>query len=391
MLILHAFIFIVLLLALGNLILNFLVLPTVGSKPTEIQDWPMVSILIPARNEEERIGPCLKSLLELDYPNYEIVVLDDCSEDRTTEVVRSFGFDSAGNRRVLAGQPLPAGWAGKPWACHQLGGEARGDFLLFTDADTVHAPGCLKGAMDLALKGNASLLSLWPGQIMKSWSEKWIIPLVYFAAVAFIPHFMIHFLQHRPAMARYVPEVLLKKLGGANGQFMLFSKKAYEELGGHSVASNHLVEDIALGREVTRRIGQGWRLINADGHDVLSCRMYSSFSEVWEGFSKNARPAFDDSTGSFLFVGGLFLAGFVLPFFLLPWAGFFSVVSLEIGLILLIRGLVAYRYRTSWPSVVFHPLAALLGSVIAINSWRLAATGRISWKKRIYAKEVSKT
>ena len=124
---------------------------------------PLVSVLIPARNEALRITPCLRSLTAQDYPRYEVIVLNDHSEDTTVDVVMAHGFTRSKDspRRLLEGEPLPVGWTGKSWACHQLAAAARGDYLLFTDADTAHDPPALGAMLGHALDTEAALLSAW--------------------------------------------------------------------------------------------------------------------------------------------------------------------------------------------------------------------------------------
>ena len=205
-------------------------------------------MLVPARNEARRIEPCLRSLLAQDYPNYEVIVLDDHSEDDTARVVLDLGLARAptSTRRLIAGRPLPAGWTGKGWACHQLAAAARGEYLLFTDADTAHAPEALGACLGKAIDTGASLLSAWPRQETGTWSERAVIPLVYVLLLGALPHRMLRRLQRRPEYARWMSPGGLATLGAANGQYLLFRRDAYEQIGGHAAVCDHLVEDVAL-------------------------------------------------------------------------------------------------------------------------------------------------
>jgi chlorobactene glucosyltransferase len=140
-------------------------------------DAPLVSILIPARNEERNIGACVSSLLAQDYPAWELLVLDDHSEDATGEIVRSLIAKApVVQARLMDGTALPAGWTGKSWACHQLAQQARGAYLFFTDADTAHAPDTIAAAVAHATRTRADLLSAWPRLITITWGEKLVIP-----------------------------------------------------------------------------------------------------------------------------------------------------------------------------------------------------------------------
>lgn len=352
-----------------------------------------VSVLVPARNEEMRIRECLSSLLAQQPPVREIILLDDRSEDATVRIARELGFREEGSRlRLIRGQELPEGWVGKNWACHQLSlaADKAGRYLLFTDADTIHGPACLRSALAHAERGRFDLLSLWPDQITGTWAEKLVIPLGYLLFMAFQPFPMMGWLQACPERVKRwgFSRKVLASMGAANGQFLLFRRSSYESLGGHEALKGHLVEDIAFGRQVASRTGEGMRLANADGINLLSCRMYSGFFQLWEGFSKNLRPVFEESFLGFLLFGILVSTLFLLPFSVLPLVLICKEVAIpslvSVLLILVMRLLLTLRFRTSWLGVVAHPLAVALALLIALNSWRLCRGGGVSWKGRNY-------
>lgn len=347
--------------------------------PPPAADAPLVSILVPARNEALNIGTCARSLLAQDYPNFELLVLDDHSTDGTGEILRTIG----GPLRVVASAPLPAGWTGKGWACHQLAAQARGEFLFFTDADTAHAPGTVSAAVAYAHRNRADLVSAWPALLTVTWSERLIIPMIVLLGMGMYPHWLLRFLQNHPHLAARVPAVARRILGAANGQFMFFTRAAYDRIGGHAAAHDHLVEDVALGRAVTARMGEGMRLFNCDSLQFSTVRMYRSFAETWEGFTKNLRAAFEESLAGFLALGAWQLVGFLLPFVFAVLAPR-PLVFAQIGVIYLIRILLTVRFRTSWLSCVLHPIAQALGLAIGLNSWRRSAHGGVSWKGRTY-------
>ena len=350
-----------------------------------------VSILVPARNEECRIRACLTSLVAQEPPVREIILLDDRSGDRTAEIARDLGFrEEPGSRlRLIRGAELPEGWVGKNWACHQLSEAAdpRSPHLLFTDADTIHSPGCVSAALDHALAVRADLLSLWPDQITGTWSEKLVIPLGYLLFMAFQPFPFLSWLQAKPErVARWgIPKERLAMIGAANGQFLLFRREAYRSLGGHEALKDHLVEDVAFGRRVASRTGEGMRLVNADGIDLLRCRMYSGLAELWEGFSKNLRPVFEESHLSFMLFGVVIGGLFLLPFCLLPEAGLAPFVGIAVVLVMGMRLLLTLRFRTSWLGFIAHPFGVALALLIALNSWRLCLRRGIVWKGRVYS------
>lgn len=351
---------------------------------------PLVSVLVPARNEALRITPCLQSLVAQDYPHYEILVLDDHSHDETAEVVLSMGFTRGkmGPRRLLAGLALPEGWTGKSWACHQLAAAARGKYFLFTDADTAHEPAALGAFIGHALDTDAALLSAWPRQVTGTWCEHAVIPLVYVLLLGALPHYLLRRLQQRPEYARATSKHRLETLGAANGQYILFRRDAYETIGGHAAVRGHLVEDVALGRLVAARTAEGLRLINCDGSRMVRCRMYTSFAEVWEGFTKNLRAAFDESSFSFWLFGAFQTAGLLLPFAFACAPGlngrWWWLPVLQVAWIYALRLLLAARFQTSWLGAWLHPLGQAMSLAIGLNSWRLSTQKGVTWKGRTY-------
>ncbi|MDB6155465.1 MAG: hypothetical protein JWL90_3918 [Chthoniobacteraceae bacterium] len=348
-------------------------------------DAPLVSILVPARNEARNIKPCAASLLLQTYPNWELIVLDDHSEDGTGQILRELGLRPDDSRRhLIEGAPLPAGWTGKNWACHQLAEQARGEYLFFTDADTVHAPGTITAMVAHARLTNASLVSAWPRLLTETWSEKLIIPMILILGMVLYPHWLLTLLQKTGLGAR-LPRSVARSLGAANGQSLFFKRAVYETIGGHSAVRNHLVEDVALGREITARLNQGMRLENCEAVNFSTCRMYRCFEEVWEGFTKNMRPAFERSVSAFLFVGAMQFCLFFVPFIVIGGAGELGgIVGMEVGLIYLIRLLLAIRFKTSFLGALLHPFGHALALAIGLNSWRRSAGAGVSWKGRTY-------
>ena len=369
-------------------VLNVLLLPRLRPEVAP-GAMPRVSVLLPARNEAPRIKSCLESLLQQNYPALEIIVLDDESQDATAEIVRALGF-SAGpesNRRLILGTSLPPGWTGKSWACHQLAELARGEYLLFTDADTIHQPEAVSSAIAAALRFRSDLLTLWPFQVTVTFAEKLVIPLMFVVAGSYLPHWLLVWAQRAPWLARALGSKFLGRCGAATGQFLLFQRESYFNMGGHGVVGGHLVEDISLAREIAKRIPDGWRLVTCDGTRLVSCRMYSSLGQIWEGFTKNLWPVFDgDWLGFWLAIVCQFLVC-VLPFLIIACLRR-PELYLATGVILCLRIAAACRFKTSWLSVCFHPIAYSLALLIAINSFCQAKGQGIVWKNRIYRDQV---
>jgi len=369
-----------------NTILNLIVFRGLKTGPAN-RGKPLVSLLIPARNEAARIAPLIRSLTAQSWENLEIIVLDDNSTDGTSDVVLKLarGSNIEKRLRVITGEALPEGWTGKAWACHQLSQSAAGEWLLFTDADTDHASNTISDLVHTAEQTGAGLLSAWPQQITGTWSERLVIPLVYLLIVGFLPMWMLHLIQKSPALSRRIPASILATFGAANGQILLFRRATYVACGGHEAVRDHLVEDVALGRRVAGLTAQGHRLVNCDGSRHIRCRMYENFAQLWEGFSKNLRAAFDDALGMFIFSGVFQFVSCILPFFLIfvpGWPG--RVAMLAVLLVIGTRALHAWRFRTTWWSVIFHVPAHLLALSIAMNSWMRTGGPGVTWKGRIY-------
>ena len=342
-------------------------------------EGPLVSILIPARDEEHNIGACLHAVLGQDQRNTQVIVLDDRSTDGTANVVDTL---AEGDRRLsrLEGVKLPDGWKGKCHALHQAAAAAEGEWLLFVDADVVLDPGALTAALGLARSEKADMVS-WFGrlQVVTLW-ERVLQPFIHDFIVTHSDPMRVN------DLAR--PDCI------ANGQFILIRTRVYRELGGHEAVRDSIVEDMAFSRLVK---GAGYRYRLAEGFSLMTTRMYGSFSEIWNGWTKNFYAGLhgrSDAVAASVFY--LLLTG-VLPYLLVglvvglalsgrlyPELLAVSVASLAA---LLLYRLAAIRITTppSLLSVMLHPLEALLLSAIILESARRAASGApVNWKGRPY-------
>jgi len=230
-------------------------------------DPPAVSVIVPARNEEASLKTCLDSLLAQTNVAFEIMVVDDHSTDRTREIATSF----SGQRvRVVEAGKLPPGWTGKNNAVTAGAKVAHGEWLLFTDADTMHLPGSLARSIEEAKRQNASLLSYSPQQVVKGVWEKAIMPVIFAElAASFRPSQVSD--PHSPAAA-------------ANGQYLLITREAYDAVGGHAAIAANLLEDVALARAVKK---SGRKIYFRFGGDAVRTRMYRTFAQLREGWTKN--------------------------------------------------------------------------------------------------------
>ena len=485
----------------GVTILNVLTFPRLDEAP-EPTTFPLVSVLIPARNEAEVIGVTVRRLLDQDYPALEVLVLDDGSTDGTAEIARAAVGDDARLRvphgghgedtgpsskrlrvphgghgedtgpspkrlrvphgghggdtgpsskklrvphgghgedtgpsskkirvlhgghggdtgpsskrlrvphgghggdtdpsskrlrvphgghgedtgpsskrlRVLTGQPLPEGWLGKSWACHQLAQAAQGEILLFTDADVSWTPGALRRLVGEMEARGADLQTVWPTQITKTWTERLVVPLMAFVIVGYLPLLAVH----------HIPWPVF---AAAMGQCLAFRRDAYARVGGHAAVRDEIVEDVAFAKAIKRAAR---RLRVADGGGVICCRMYHNWNEVRNGFAKNILAGHGDSVAFLLLSWAFHWLLFLLPWLWLAlgWLGGppgwphwpLALIGLGIG----VRALTAAFSRQRVRDAIWLPVSTLLMAVIAAQSiWWRVRYGGPRWKGRTFKK-----
>jgi len=330
---------------------------------------PRVSLLVPARDEQDAIGPCVRSLLGQDYGDFEVVVLDDGSQDRTAAVLAELKADRL---RVLEGRPLPDGWNGKAWACQQLADSAEGELLLFTDADTVFQPQTVRLAVNAVEATRADLLTAVTGNQVRTLGEQLTVPFVTWSLLSFLPL----------AVARLLPKSVA--FTAANGKFMLFRREVYEAVGGHAAVKDHATEDVVIARLVRRR-GYRWSLIDAT--PLVSARMYYGLRDAIAGFSKNLFALFDYRMLVALFVWAWLLTITWHPIFgvAAATAAGVSVPLASILTIALAAGvwlLTSFRFGLPWHLFLFGPAIVTASVFIGLRAIALALTGRAYWKGR---------
>ena len=352
-------------------------LPEVGANE---RTCPLVSVIVPARNEERSIRSCVGSICASDYPEFEVVVVDDRSDDATLDLARAIPPNCA--RRVVAveGQELPDGWMGKPWACAQGARVAQGDLLLFTDADTVHAPELLGRAVAGLAEDEGDALTLIGRQIMDTFWERLVQT-----------HMMAAFVFRFPNPGKPRPPERWRD-AIANGQFILFARRAYEEIGGHEAVKGEVVEDQRLAQILCR---SGKRLTVRGGEAVFATRMYRSLGELIEGWSKNlslaTREAVPRWAGPIALPAAIVVgvAIWIVPPVVLILSlagegpGVWRVWSTSItGFSVLAWSLAAWRLRAPLWTGLFYPLAAGVVNYIFLRSW--IRGGHVEWKGREY-------
>jgi chlorobactene glucosyltransferase len=348
--------------------------------PTLPTDAPLVSVVVPARNEARNIEACVRSILATTWPAIEVIVVDDHSADGTGEIARGIAAEDP-RVSVIDNPDLPDGWMGKQWACHNGQLAARGEFLLFTDADTRHGPVLLARSLHAMRERRADLFSVAGSQTMESFWERLLQPHVFGMLIA-----RFGSTDRTNKSANPLDKV-------ANGQFMLMRRERYDRTGGHEAVRTHVAEDLRFAQEWTRL---GYSVQVVEGFDDMSTRMYAGFGEIWRGWGKNIWAAGRDTIQGGRVVRALIrLVAPLLPL----WE---IVPTLAIGAALLglapaavgVWGAIVYALSTLfW--VVMHvgmrapvwyaalnPLAAcVLMALFVRAAWR---GDRVEWKGRAY-------
>jgi chlorobactene glucosyltransferase len=362
---------------------------------------PLISVCVPARNEERNIRACVEAILAQDYPNFEVIIFEDRSTDTTPEILRQLTMESDNSLALWApsllkehipsgrhsfdiihGADLPKGWAGKPHALFQASKAARGEWLCFIDADTFLSPNTLSACYAKAIELNADMLTIMTFLILGSFWEKAVMPIVMTAlSVGFSP---------RKANDPKSKDAI------ANGQFILIKRSVYDAIGGHERVKDQIVEDKAIAEQVK---WNGYRLILANGYSLARTRMYTSLPEMWEGWTKNIYLGLSDRPSLLLF--GAFVAlvaALILP--LWPLLGVFwylhgggwlalTVIAKSIILwtiVLYARARVAIGMRISSLYAFTLPLgSAVFAAMMFTSAWKVLSGQGVLWKCRQYA------
>ncbi len=330
-----------------------------GLEMPDLSDF--VSILIPLRNESQNVPGLIESVLgQKGLRRYEVVTLDDNSSDDTAEQMRKY---SAPNLSVISGAALPDGWLGKNFACHQLAQEAKGEYLVFVDADVRLSPHAVSNSIALMKHLNWDFISPYPRQIAITFLERVAQPLLQWSWFASLPLRLSEKLR-RPSMVV------------ANGQFFIVNRAAYMKSGGHAAIKSEVLDDLELGRTLVR---SGFSGGVADGSKVANCRMYNSANELIEGYSKSQWRAFGSPIGAALAALILF-ASSILPITLglsgeiFGWYGYFALVASRL--------LVAAKTNSVISSASLHPLSVGVWIYLIILSWYRKGRGELIWRGR---------
>jgi chlorobactene glucosyltransferase len=357
--------------------------PRLGAPTGPVADAPLISVLIPARNEERSIARCVAGVLALQYPRLELLVLDDGSTDGTAAALAPFAADR--RLRLLQGRPLAQGWTGKCNACQQLGAAASGEWLLFLDADTAPQPGLASALLAHARGRGLDLVTLFPFMELGSFWERAVLPPFLALITALFP-------VERLERADTPPGEVL-----ANGQCIFVRRAAYLAVGGHGSVRAEVLEDVRLAQVIR---AAGYRVGGGEGMELLRVRMYRSGAEVAQGLMKNAAAGFRSGGARSLWAAVALVASAWGPLWLLG-AGSLMLVSGAGGggAVVLGRGALAwaaalslwgalYRelYELSPVYALVWPIGLLAYLLIALGGiWRVRSGRGVVWKGRTYS------
>ena len=328
-------------------------------------EQPEVSVIVPVRNEEASLADCLGSLVGQPGPSYEIAVVDDHSTDRTREIAKGFPVT------IIAADPLPEGWSGKCNACWSGAKVAKGKWLLFTDADTKHWGNSIEQGLREAQENEAALLSYSPKQEVHSFAERALMPVI-FAELA----------------TTYRPKEVSdpnSTVAAANGQYLLIRRDAYDAVGGHAAVAQAILEDV----ELAKRVKQAGYRLQFRLSDAVSTRMYRTFGQMWEGWTKNLALLFPNPRGlalrrtiEFLLIAscvvGLIVSARDHDFMGMAGNGLIAISILSFFFRRILRA------HFDWLSNILAIFGIPLFTILLLNSHICHRKGSVRWKGRLY-------
>lgn len=322
----------------------------------------LVSILIPVRNEQDNILSLLQSIYNQDYSEYEVLILDDNSDDNTYNVCKKFA-EKHHQFRVIKGKQLPHTWLGKNYACHQLAEKAIGDYFLFLDADEKINNSLLNSAIHRMRLYNLSLLSLFTNQQMNTFGEKAVVPLMHYILLNLLPLRLVYLVKNSTVAA-------------ASGQFMFFDADIYRRNEWHKQVKDRVVEDVEIMRLI-KSSGYNGEALLANG--MISCRMYKSYTEAVNGFSKNFLAGFNYSIITLLIYLIIIIGGPMIVIMTLN----LQLIVFMMGLIILTRIMISLSAsQNAWLNVLLHPLQMVNLTIIAFMAIQKYLTKTTVWKGR---------
>jgi len=345
-----------------------------------IKEAPLVSVLVPARNEEKAIGECLDSLLKQTYPNLEVIVIDDQSSDHTFEIVQEFTKKDA-RIKLIQSRPLPAGWKGKCWALYQGGQLAKGDWFLFSDADVIHNPLTVNSVYQYAVRNAVDFLTLKYTLLIKGFWEKVIPPSINFVKAWFYPS---------PKKVNNINTSAIE----AKGDFIFVKRSIYEKLDGHQAVKKEFIESAALMGNFKKA---GYKVALLDGSRMLKVRKFHNLKEIVASYSKLFYKFFQLKNNRYFFLLiSLIILVVLSPIGILIFLLVFKFWQIRLSLILwpgLQTFIIFLAAMTYYKKDNFNPWYALglpLGALIFIGIggkalFELTIKKNPSWRGRIYS------
>ncbi|MGQ9820133.1 MAG: glycosyltransferase family 2 protein [Candidatus Kapaibacteriales bacterium] len=344
---------------LVNVVLNAIFRQKIKSPNNELNE--LISVLIPARNEEKNIAFLLSDLQNTKFSNLEIIVFDDESTDNTSKIIEKFAKQD--NRiSMIRSKGLPSGWLGKTYACYQLAQKASGQYLLFLDADTRINGNIIPKTVAYLKKHQLKLLSVFPVQIQKSFGEKISVPVMNYILLTLLP---LIFVRVSPFASH----------AAANGQFMLFDADTYKQLQPHQLFKDFAAEDIAIARFYKR---MKLKIACITGEKNIQCRMYQSYNEAIHGFSKNVFMFFGNMPVLALLFWIFSTLGFIPV--LLAYPQYLLVYFLVLLLIVILYSFVSMQ--NIGLNILLFPFQMFFLLSIIVNAFLTRKKKTLKWKER---------
>jgi len=330
------------------------------------KELPLISLLIPARNEERNIAKAIECAINQTYENLEILILDDNSSDRTAEIVENYEKKNPQIKLIKNTQEPPAGWLGKPRACDILQSEAKGEILIFTDADNRFEADAIAKSYFAIKKYHLDMLSVFPQQLVNTYWEKLIVPMIDVFLYSFYFLWSGYYFKS-PALA------------AANGQWIAVKAKSYRKVGGHSAVKDKIIEDQKLCILFKEN---GFKILTFAGKGIIFGEMYSTFSEIYSGLSKNLSALVANNLAVLFLIVSFMLWGVI--------AGLIFAIQGELWLALIsFASMILWRTIHSFSfgysvlfSAIFHIPSSVFFFIIGLNSLLKAGKGKLEWKGR---------
>ncbi|WP_170126213.1 glycosyltransferase [Paraliobacillus ryukyuensis] len=359
-----------LLFQLGFVCWNLFVFPRLSQQQVPNTQTPIrLSVLIPARDEEANIEACLSSVIQQTQQPYEIIVLNDHSTDNTKKLIRGLA-NKHQSIRLVEGKSLPKGWTGKSYACQQLADHASGDWFLFVDADARLEPKAIEQMNPILAKQGAGIVSGFPRQIVGSWLEKLVVPMMMFVILCHLP---IYFVKNsKRAM-----------FAAAHGAFITVHQTSYHVIGGHAAIRDSLLDDMSLMKRM-KQYGFPATLAKIDRYVYM--RMYHTWKDVWFGFQKNIYTGVNRQAIALLLVIAYYLMLYIVPIVLLFTGANPILVVISYAIAVLTKAIVDYSNGVTLVYSFFLPISVLFVILISFDSFLKSFKKQgYQWKGRSYS------